>query len=63
MRAAYLSRHPICARCIEPATVLDHVVPHRGNSFLFWSQHNWQGLCVHCHGVKTARETLANSWR
>jgi len=57
MRRAYLLAHPMCAVChVEPATVLDHVVPHRGMSTLFWSQTNWQGLCVRCHGRKTARE-------
>lgn len=59
-RHYFLQRHPLCAAChTEPATVLDHIVPHRGVALLFWSERNWQGLCVHCHGVKTARETLA----
>lgn len=59
MRLAFLMAHPMCARCLtEPATILDHITPHRGISTLFWNQRNWQGLCVHCHGVKTARETL-----
>ena len=35
-RAAYLARHPLCVPCeaagrLEPATVVDHVVPHRGD--------------------------------
>jgi 5-methylcytosine-specific restriction protein A len=60
MRRAFLIRHPICAMCKrESSVVLDHIVPHRGVSLLFWSQRNWQGLCLHCHGIKTARE----SWR
>jgi 5-methylcytosine-specific restriction protein A len=55
----FLARHPMCAVCkIEVATILDHVLAHRGIPRLFWNQTNWQGLCVHCHGVKTARETL-----
>ena len=37
-------------------TVLDHIVPHRGVAALYWDQSNWQGLCVTCHGSKTARE-------
>jgi 5-methylcytosine-specific restriction protein A len=58
-RAWYLRHHPMCAMCkTEPATVLDHITPHRGMPLLFWSQCNWQGLCVHCHGIKTAREVL-----
>ena len=60
-RAAYLARHPLCVPCeaagrLEPATVVDHVVPHRGSAVLFWDQSNWQSLCKSCHDAKTARE-------
>jgi 5-methylcytosine-specific restriction protein A len=48
----------MCSACHrEAATVLDHIVPHRGVARLFWDQTNWQALCVHCHAVKTRRET------
>jgi 5-methylcytosine-specific restriction protein A len=59
MRRAFLNEHPICTTpgCNQPATVLDHVEPHRGDAGLFWNQRNWQGLCVHCHGVKSIRES------
>jgi 5-methylcytosine-specific restriction endonuclease McrA len=32
------------------ATVVDHVVPHRGDMTLFWDNRNWQSLCQthHC---------------
>jgi 5-methylcytosine-specific restriction protein A len=39
-----------------PATVVDHIVPHRGDPVLFWDEANWQGLCKLCHDAKTARE-------
>ena len=60
-RAAYLARHPLCVPCaaagrLEPATVVDHVVPHRGDAVLFWNQANRQGLCKRCHDAKTACE-------
>ena len=60
-RAAYLARHPLCAACrahgsLVPATIVDHVVPHRGDQKLFWDERNWQGLCKLCHDAKTARE-------
>ncbi len=60
-RLAYLRSKPLCAECekegkFEPATELDHIVPHRGNQKLFWSSSNWQGLCKHHHSVKTATE-------
>jgi 5-methylcytosine-specific restriction protein A len=60
-RAAYLARHAVCVRCqaagcIEPSTVVDHTVPHRGDPKLFWDQANWAALCKRCHDAKTARE-------
>jgi 5-methylcytosine-specific restriction protein A len=60
-RAAYLRRHPLCVSCaaagrLEPATVVDHVVPHRGDAILFWDRANWQSMCKPCHDAKTARE-------
>jgi 5-methylcytosine-specific restriction protein A len=60
-RAAFLAQHPLCAACrakgcVVPATVVDHVVPHRGDQRLFWDQSNWAPACKRCHDVKTARE-------
>jgi 5-methylcytosine-specific restriction enzyme A len=60
-RAAYLARNPLCVRCqaqerIWAATVVDHVVPHRGDKRLFWDEGNWAALCKPCHDAKTARE-------
>lgn len=54
-RAAYLTKHPLCVMCeaqgrVTAATVVDHIVPHRGDSALFWdSANNWQALCAPCH--------------
>ena len=60
-RAAYLARYPLCVPCeaagrLVSATVVDHVVPHRGDPVLFWDESQWQGLCKCCHDRKTARE-------
>jgi 5-methylcytosine-specific restriction enzyme A len=60
-RVAYLARHRLCMRClvqgrVVPATVVDHVVPHRGDERLFWDEANWAALCKRCHDAKTARE-------
>lgn len=57
-RGAYLARHPLCRTCetagrTTPATVVDHVTPHRGDQALFWDSGNWQPLCKRCHDVKT----------
>lgn len=59
-RARYLRLHPLCAECLrahkaEPATVVDHIVPHRGDPKLFWDERNWQPLCKPCHDRKTGR--------
>jgi len=55
-RAGYLSQYPICVRCGDIATVVDHITPHRGNMQLFWDPTNWQPLCKTCHDRKTATE-------
>jgi 5-methylcytosine-specific restriction enzyme A len=60
-RVAFLARHPLCAACraqgrAVAATVVDHVVPHRGNKRLFWDEANWAPACKPCHDAKTARE-------
>ena len=48
-RAEFLKAQPICRRCGAPATVVDHITPHRGDKKLFWSRSNWQPLCRSCH--------------
>ena len=57
-RTWYLHRHPLCVECqahavITAATVVDHIVPHRGDSELFWREANWQALCQPHHNRKT----------
>lgn len=57
-RDAYLRRHPLCAEHqqrgeLVPATVVDHIVPHRGDRARFWDSANWQPLCKRCHDRKT----------
>ena len=57
-RTDFLQRNPLCAECMRngkltPATVVDHVIPHRGNKRLFWDEKNWQSLCKACHDRKT----------
>lgn len=56
----YLKAHPLCTNCnayerLRPATLVDHIEPHRGDKALFWDVSNWQGLCKACHAVKTGR--------
>ena len=54
-RALYLQRHPVC-RCGQATTQVDHVLPHRGDYNLMWSESNMQAMCASCHRRKTARE-------
>lgn len=55
-RAGYLAKHTRCVKCGEPANVVDHIVPHRGDNRLFWSSANWQPLCTACHSSIKQRE-------
>ena len=60
-RAGYLAKHPLCREHEAlgqyiPATVVDHIQPHKGDMSLFWDSDNWQPLCKACHDAKTARE-------
>lgn len=60
-RKLYLSKHPLCVKCeragkLTTATVVDHIVPHRGNEVLMWDEDNWQALCKPCHDNKTGTE-------
>lgn len=56
-----LSAHPLCALCLRvgrqtAATVVDHIVPHRGDRVLFWSVDNLQALCFDCHNSAKAHQ-------
>ena len=60
-RLAFLAAHPLCVECQKrgvytKATVVDHIIPHRGDRVLFWDRDNWQALCKQCHDKKTGTE-------
>ncbi len=66
-REAFLREHPLCVMCaaegrVTVATVVDHIVPHRGDQSLFWRRSNWQSLCATHHSRdkqhQEARESL-----
>lgn len=62
-RKSYLEAHPLCVQCAKQgkyvrATVVDHIIPHRGDQKLFWDQNNWQSLCKSCHDQKTLTEDI-----
>ena len=61
LRPAQLLREPFCRECARRgirtrATVVDHIVPHRGDWALFTDRANLQSLCKTCHDRKTAWE-------
>ena len=57
-RKLFLVAHPFCCEHLKEhryvaATVVDHIIPHRGNPELMWNKDNWQALCKECHDRKT----------
>jgi 5-methylcytosine-specific restriction protein A len=60
-RIYYLNHNPLCVQCewighIVPATVVDHIIPHKRDMNLFWDRNNWESLCKTCHDKKTFME-------
>ena len=56
-----LRKYPLCVECLKngkttPATVTDHVDPHKGSRHKFWDKKNHASLCKKCHDRKTATE-------
>ncbi|NVO55099.1 HNH endonuclease [Rhodobacteraceae bacterium B1Z28] len=48
-------------RCVWPgcgakATLVDHIIAHRGDMRLFWDRSNWQPLCTSCHSRHKQRQ-------
>lgn len=55
-----------CARrgIPEPlATVVNHIVAHRGDQSLFWDRKNWESLCKRHHDSDAQRRDKAGSQR
>jgi 5-methylcytosine-specific restriction enzyme A len=60
-RAGFLAEHPLCCYCervgkLTASTIVDHIVPHKGDVGLFWDQANWQALCKRCHDALKQKE-------
>lgn len=61
LRPEQLMREPFCRTCRAKgirtrASVVDHVIPFRGDWDLFANTANHQSLCKNCHDRKTAQE-------
>lgn len=63
----HLDRNPLCLYCTTgawgepprdtPATLTDHLYPHRGDQTVFWLKPLWVASCAGCHnGPKQAVE-------
>jgi 5-methylcytosine-specific restriction endonuclease McrA len=62
MSKAQLRDHPLCVKCLQrgqviPATVADHIIPHKGDQHAFWFG-KLQSLCVPCHNHHKRFEEL-----
>ena len=60
IRAAQLAGEPLCRMCadqgrVTPASVADHVEPHKGDEDKFWNG-KLQSLCKRCHDSDKQRE-------
>ena len=54
LRPQQLAKEPLCKRClaegkITAATVVDHIIPHKGDWAGFTDPENLQSLCAHHH--------------
>lgn len=57
---AYLNEHPVCAKCGQPARVVDHILPARIMMDAFgefdYDERYYQALCYRCNNLKGAYE-------
>lgn len=65
-RKIFLQHHPLCIMCtnegrVTPATVVDHIINHKGNEKLFWDIGNWQPLCKKHHDSDKQRVDRARA--
>jgi 5-methylcytosine-specific restriction protein A len=58
----FLRVNPICVglpdgthhwKCNGAATLVDHLIPHRGDLEVFWQTDGWRAMNRHCHDLKT----------
>ena len=68
----HLERSPLCIYCLmgawgdaprtTAATLVDHLIPHRGDQAVFWTRRDWISSCAPCHaGPKQAAERSAHA--
>ncbi|WP_457799110.1 HNH endonuclease [Methylocystis sp. S23] len=47
--------------CGAPATIVDHIEPHKGDKALFWRHDNHQALCISCHSSRKQSQERRNA--
>lgn len=61
----FIARHPLCRYCevgaygparVAPASLTDHLYPHRTFDGVFWLTRLWVPCCTDCHAAKQATE-------
>lgn len=60
-RTQHLLNEPLCRPCkaqgiYHAGTIVDHIIPHRGDPVLFWDSSNWQTICTTQHAIKSNKE-------
>lgn len=60
LRLAQLKSKPLCTECeggdrVTQASVVDHIIPHKGDEQVFFDASNLQSMCKPHHDSKTAR--------
>lgn len=55
----HLEKNPLCVYCAmgawgdalrsTPSTLVDHLIPHRGDQAIFWNRRDWIASCDDCH--------------
>ena len=46
---------------VAPCEVVDHIVPHKGDTALFWDRANWQAACRWHHDV--VKQAMERQWQ
>jgi 5-methylcytosine-specific restriction protein A len=67
LRLWQLKREPLCRFCkrdgdVKEATVVDHIMAHRGDMVKFFDRGNLQSLCKHHHDSTKQRLEKSGEW-
>ena len=53
---------PHCAGKYIEGNVVDHIIPHKGDTKLFWDRNNLQTMTKKCHDSAKARYEQSGYW-